>query len=190
MNSDQIKEEARRRVAQMTEQEKEDIWGFSPEENEFLRYVDKVGSKNLNPEQKSKFRQMLVHFSTKSMPGGPFRSAMTTHVQEHFSISKDDLRKGGVKNPYKAHIYKDIAVGLVLAAGGAVLAVSGVGAPAALAVEASAGVCAMDFARQIKNYFDFKKLQKAYSSGAMDEEEIRSEMLNEIFEERHQRWLR
>ena len=189
MNDQQIQEEAKRRLASMTEQEKEAIWGFSEADNEFLRYVEQKGRKNLNPQEVKKFRQLLADHAAKAVPGGMIQSSLVDNLQEQFSISKDDLRKGGVKNPYKAKMFRDIIVAVVLNIAAAALAVGGL-APGAIAVEASTGVIAMDFARHVKAYFNFKKIQKKYMSGEMDEEEIKAVMLQELLGERDKRWNR
>ena len=55
MNNEQIKEEARKRLAGMSEQEKRDMFRLNPEEEELLSYAEKVGQKSLNPEQNRKF---------------------------------------------------------------------------------------------------------------------------------------
>ena len=123
------------------------------------------------------------------MPGGPLKAGMVRDLQDEFIITKDDLRKGGQKNPYKAKMLRDVIIGLVSNVAAAALAVGGV-APAAIAVEAAAGVCALDFARNLKNYFDFKKVQKKYMSGDMDEEEIKGAIMREITAERDKRWSR
>ena len=187
MNDDQIKEEAKRRLATMSEQEKRAMFKLKPEDEEFLTYVEKVGQKSLNPEQNRKFIELLIEQSAKRYSGGIIKAGMMRQLKEEFSISKDDLRKGGVKNPYKAKMMKDVVVALVMNVAAAALAVGGL-APGAIAVEASTAVVAADFASHLKKYFDFKKLQNQYSKGEMDEEEIKTAMMEEIFQEGQKRW--
>ena len=189
MNNEQIKEEARKRLAGMSEQEKRDMFRLNPEEEELLSYAEKVGQKSLNPEQHRKFGELIIKQVARSRPGGVIKSGMVRQLNEEFSISKDDLRKGGVKNPYKAKMMKDVVVALVMNVAAGALALGGI-APGAIAVEASSALVAADFAAQLKNYFDFKKLQRQYSQGQMDEEEIRSAMMDEILEESQKRWDR
>jgi hypothetical protein len=187
MNDEEIKSEAKRRLETMTEQEKRAMFQLKPEDEEFLSYVEKVGQKSLNPEQSKKFVQLLVTQSARAASGGLQKAGMVHQLNEEFSISKDDLRKGGVKNPYKAKMVKDVAVALAANVAAGALALGGI-LPGAVAVEATTAVVAADFAAQIKNYHDFKKLQAQYSRGEMDEAEIKSAMMDEVFQESQRRW--
>lgn len=187
MNDEQVKAEAKKRLAGMTEQEKRAMFGLKPEEEEFLSYVEKVGQKSLNPEENRKFGALLIKQSARSQAGGMNKAGMVYRLNEEFKISKADLRKGGQKNPYKAKMIKDVVVALVMNVAAGALALGGL-APGAIAVEASTALVAADFASQLKNYFDFKKLQRQYQQGEMDEEEIKEAMMGEILEEAQRRW--
>ena len=188
-NSEQIKEEAKRRVAQMSEQEKIDIWGFSDEENELLTYAEKVGSKNLNPEQYSKFRQLVAKHGFRMIPNGIKGGGIEHVLEEEFNISKDDLRKGGIKNPFKAAILRDIIIAIIINAISAGLALGGL-SPIAIGLESTLTFLGADFVGQVSRYVRFKRAQKQYQSGEMDEEELRTEIMKELFEQRGQRWSR
>ena len=189
MTSEQIKEEAKKRVAQMSEQEKIDMWGFSDEENELLTYAEKVGEKNLNPKQLSKFRQLVAQHGFRMIPGG-YKGGGIEHVlEEEFNISKDDLRKGGVKNPFKAAMLRDIIIAILVNVASAGFALGGL-SPVAIGLESTCTFLAADFVGQLSRYSRFKKVQKKYQSGEMDEEELRTEIMKELFEERDRRWSR
>lgn len=188
MNDSEIKAEAKKRIDKMTEKEKKDIWGFSEEDNKIADYAMKVGVSNLNPSDTKKFRTMLENSVSKRLPGGAFQSGMINGLEEHFGIKIDDINKG-TKNPYKAKLLKDIVLALIVNVAAAGLAIGGLG-PAALAVEAATGVFAVDFASQIKKYFDFKKLKKKAMNGELTEEMIQAEVFEQLHNERRTKWNR
>ena len=60
MNSEEIKAEAKRRLATMSEQEKKALFNFTDEENAFLDYIERVGVSKLNKDELNKFRVLAV----------------------------------------------------------------------------------------------------------------------------------
>lgn len=193
MTDTEIREEAERRIAAMSEREKKEIWGFPEADNSFLDYVDKVGTSGLTPEERSRFRSILVHYSSASMTGGVFQGALITHLKEVYNITTDDLRAGAA-NPIRFEILKTCVIGLIIAVIGGVLAFVGVRCDMewlkyfGLAMECGLGVLAMRFANEVSAYFKVRKLQKKCMSGEIDEELIRTEVLNRLFAERKRLW--
>ena len=173
----------------MSEQEKRNIWGFSEEENVFLDYVSEVGISKLNPKQKSKFQQLSIRHACKCLPGGVIQSSIVSSLEENFNITRDDLKNGVKKNPFKAVILRYVLLALIINVTAAVLAFVGL-APAAIAVETTTGVLAMGFANQVRYYFEFRKIRKKYMSGQIDEEEIKAEVYDQLLQERKKQWDR
>ena len=193
MTDQQIKEEAARRLEGMTAAEKRALFGNTEEENAFLDYVAKVGVSNLTPRELSIFRRLSVDLGVKTMPGGIMESGIVSDLEERYNITKDDLCKG-VKNPYKKEILILVAVGLGVAVTGGVLLGLGsrfdiewlkyVGA----AVEFGNGFTAYRIWPVISASMSFRKVQKKYMSGKMDEELIRCEMLSQYLAEWQKEW--
>ena len=189
MDKDLIKQEAKRRIDSMSEQEKKDIWEFSDEDNEFLDYVSSVGRSKLNEKQKRKFGDLYMKHTFKCVPGGGIQGSFVSFLEEEFDITRDDLRNGVKKNPFKAGMLRYVLLALIVTVSAAVLAFVGL-APAAIAVETTTGVLAMGFANQVRYYFEFRKIRKKFMSGQMDEEEIKAEVYEQLLREREKQWER
>lgn len=181
MNDEEIKAEASRRLANMSDKEKLDMWDLSDENKQFVDYVSKHGQDGLSENDRRKFRRIKLSQISQTAPGGLSQSAIESRIKEQFNISRYEI-KNMKKNPYKAKIFKSLLMTILMNVGAAGLAFGGLAAPA-LALETTAGVFAMSFARQVKNYFDFKKLKKKYVTGEIDEDYIKAEMFKQMLEE-------
>ncbi len=191
----ELQEEAERRVAVMSDEEKRAIWGFPEEVNVFLDYVMDVGSKNLTPKEYSRFRQLIVQHGYAMIPGGIQGGGLQHSLEENYGISWDDLRNG-VKNPYKKSLLTFIIIGIITAVIAAGLGILGSRLDndflkgAAVVPATGQVVIASNCVATVQRIFRFRKLQKQCISGEMDEEMIRVKILKILFEERGKLWSR
>lgn len=195
MTSSEIQEEAKRRLEQMSDTEKEAVWGFSDEDNAFLRHVAEIGQSKLSEEESRRFMKLFVAHAAKCLPGGMIENGIVKDVNERYQISQDDLIKGA-KNPYGREIKLLCVIGLAVAVIGAVIAVVGSRHNmewmkiAGISMEAGIGVLALRFSGVVMAFFRYRKVQKKYMSGSMDEELLRAEICSQLFEERKKFWYR
>ncbi len=181
MNSEEIKEEARKRIERMSLEEKKAAIGRTPENEDFINYVQKMGYENLPRDQRLKFAHMTLDQAEKAWVGGVNQAAEELSLKEEFGITRDEI-KNMKKNPYKAGILRDVIISLVLHVGAAASIAAGMGYVAPV-FELPAGLVALDFASRLIKYFKYKKIQKNYASGKLTEEEINAEIHHQLLEE-------
>ena len=179
MNSDEIKKEAQKRLDNMTPEQKKAALGMSDEEQQRLDNARNYWK--MSKAEQSKFEDSLLKKLNNSHVGGWQQGGFERDLQDDFGISRDDIKKMA-KNPYKAKMLKDMLWIVLLNVGSAALAVTGLGV-AIPALEMPAGIFALDFARNVKNYFKYKKIQKKYVSGELTQEEIKTEMYQQLLAE-------
>ena len=179
MNSDEIKKEAQKRLDSMTPEEKRAALGLTDEEQELLGNAKNYWK--MSKQEKSKFQSALIKKSDNMSVGSGLQGSFETDLEDEFGITREDI-KNMAKNPYKARMLKDMLMVLILNVGSAALAVTGLAA-AIPALEIPAGLFAISFAKNIMNYFKYKKVQKKYISGELTQEEIRAEVYNRLVEE-------
>ena len=193
----EIKEEAKRRYAALSEEEKYTVWcpDISQEDLAFVKYVEKVGSSQLSEEEENRFLVLTLHAHNSTLPGGMIEYGIAKDIEERYNISREDLANGA-KNPYGREIRILLLGGLGMALVGALIAVIGAKADvgwlrvAGIAVSTVGGLLALRFASVVSAYFDFRRIQKKYKSGEMDEELIKCEMASLVVEEKKKLWFR
>ncbi len=193
MTDQEIKEEARRRIADMTEAEKDSVWGFTEDDKAFLDHVVQAGRDSLAPKERTRYRQLLADAAARTLPGGMIEFSVIDHVRESYGISREDMA-GGARNPYGRLILILCLAGIGVATVGAVLAVAGsrmdndtlkyVGAGAGMG---TLGI-AVTVTNQLTAYFRYRKIQKRLMSGEMDGELVRAEVCSQLFPEKVKIW--
>ena len=193
----EIQEEAKKRYAELPEEEKLSVWcpDLKPEERAFLEHVEEVGYKHLSAEEKRRFTVLAVHANNLSLPGGIIDFGVMKHLEEQYKISREDLANG-TKNPFKRELLLRLLVGLCLAAVGALVAYFAgkanveVGRIAGIVVSAVGGLLAVRASSVVSAVFRFKAIQKKVVSGELDEEFIKKEVYSLVTAEKRKIWFR
>jgi hypothetical protein len=191
----EIKEEAKRRYAELPEEEKLSVWcpALTQEDRAFLDHVEEIGYKQLSEKEKNNFAVLTFRASNKNLPGGMIKYGVMKHMEEKYNISREDLANGA-KNPFRREFLLCLLLGLGVAFVGALVAVlaakagAAAGKTAGIVIAAIGGILAMRASSVVSAIFDFKKIQKMAVSGELDEEYIKREIYNLVDEEMRKRW--
>ena len=193
----EIQEEAKKRYAELPEEEKLSVWcpDLKPEDRAFLEHVEEVGYEHLSDEEKNRFTVLSFRGHNANLPGGIIDFGVMKHLEEQYKISREDLANGA-KNPFKRELLLCLLVGLGLAAVGALVAFFAgkanveVGKIAGIVVSAVGGLLAMRAASVVSAVFRFKAIQKKVVSGELDEEYIKREVYSLVTAEKRKVWFR
>ena len=156
MYSDEIKNEAARRISNMSSEEKKAKIDAIHAEEELIKLVDESGLENLPKDQRDKFRSILKDRNDKALAFGSKTPAIENEVLKRFNISRDDI-KDMAKNPYKAAVLKDALISLLLNVGTIVLGVNNLG----MFVPATATATSIVATSMAKNLIRYSKYRKS-----------------------------
>lgn len=185
LNEEQIREEARKKLASMDPYEKKALEDEIREGYEIVDIVkNNKGLNGLTPQQKSKFYYSETLEERRSNAGGIEGGVMENAIMKKLNISRDEI-KTLKKNPFKASMYKQILLvalanlGMVVAAG--VSKVSGVNLDIAYPVlSCVSGVFALSFGNKLVDCIRFRNLQKKYDDPSFQNKEIDAEVYKMI----------
>lgn len=184
MTNEEIKAEAARRFACLTEQQKREMLRFSKSNMELLDYARANGTSSLTPGQKRKLNNLGMYLIARTIPGDIDEAAMENQMQEENNVSREEIKE--TKNPFKMKIVRDAALFVLLTGGAIGFAAARIALPA-IALLGGAVFFAYDLLHQAKEAKTYGKLQKKLVSGKKDEEYIEAEMqgllMNEILKD-------
>ena len=199
MTDPEIREEAKRRLEGMSEEEKKKLSCLTEKEIAFMDDVAENGTFRMTSEENREYGRLLIRWAAKSQAGGMIESGFLSHNEEHFGITREDFANGA-KNPYGKVIRRFLLISVILAAAAGAMGViasnngSEVLKYTAIGTATGSGLLAVRFADLVTAWFRYRKMQKKYMSGEMDEELIRSAMSKQVLDQyqelQHKNWYR
>ena len=187
LSDEQIKEEAKKRISNMSPSRRAQIEKDINETLDMNEYVSKKGYLNLTPEEQGKFHKLQSKNMNRGNAGGVINASVESSIMKKLNVSREEIRNMK-KNPFKAKMYKQVLLtvlanlGLVATAG--IAKATGADLTAAYPILSGlSGFFALGFGNQLVNAVRFRNLQKSYDRTDYQDKEIEAEVYREIREE-------
>ena len=196
MNESQIKDAAKAKILNMTEEEKAKI---TEDKSMDLRSLPNynpnkglMGLGSLTKDQKRKFYKNIKEDIERRTPGGLNTLVEESPILSELNIEREELKRLE-KNPFKAKMLKDILYTVLSNLGiVGIVAMNNVGVDLSIGVPilgVLSGLFSLSFANHLLKYFNTKKLQKYYNSEEFQQKQIDVEVYRQLMEEKKGRSL-
>ena len=183
MTDAEVKEEAQRRLSAMSEREKLDMFRLSKKEEQFLTQVGNDGMNSLDKKQTRRFVKLMKKMAFRSCAGGIKMALFVENLEREFKITKDDLRKGKVRNPFKPEMARDAVTIIVMIVIGYILLHFTNIPREDVTVGSACLIVGIELIKEYKKHRKLRKINKKYMSGSMDEPEVRAAMMQSVLAE-------